>query len=421
MCAAANTNLTRETVGVFLAHPRAFVYLDDQDSGDARGVVSFICPDLTRPLLTNGYDVISLWSVEVDPRYGQYEQCNGHATPPSLETLRKREPRAREVTSARTPPRVRVPVQVTRGCALGSRTFTSGGRSGMADRVAPGSAPRTPRWAHGSATLLAASARRLPRSSVTTARGALPAQHSGRGSVAALVCFDPHRAKRRARTRDSSQTTTTRESRLLKGPHLIELPGGFTKRSPVCARLQAAACARQDDRALVSVHNAAYDGSVLGGREWWCRAFRRHLAIQPLARGFRSRLRHRRSRARRVPEPLGKICLYSRSLAVFEATFATDQSYGGARTFPHGVIAPPSHSHRGSGPDLRPKCIYQTPRHLTVLHRRRRPNHVPNPRKIGKFREVPASVIPSGSQLILTIKFGTFSRNPILLSLGFQV
>ena len=42
---------------VFIAHPRRFVELDDQDSADARGDVAFLCPDLTSAEnATNGYE-----------------------------------------------------------------------------------------------------------------------------------------------------------------------------------------------------------------------------------------------------------------------------------------------------------------------------------------------------------------------------
>uniref|UniRef100_A0A7S0IHY3 Uncharacterized protein n=1 Tax=Calcidiscus leptoporus TaxID=127549 RepID=A0A7S0IHY3_9EUKA len=64
---------------VYIAHPRRFVELGDQDSADARGDVAFLCPDLTSAEnSTNGYDTVSHWVVEMNAAWGQYRQCNGY-------------------------------------------------------------------------------------------------------------------------------------------------------------------------------------------------------------------------------------------------------------------------------------------------------------------------------------------------------
>ena len=61
---------------VYLAHPHQYRYLDNEDTGDARGDVTFLCPDL----LANGsaafnlYDALSQWRVEVNTSFGQYQQ-----------------------------------------------------------------------------------------------------------------------------------------------------------------------------------------------------------------------------------------------------------------------------------------------------------------------------------------------------------
>ena len=69
----------KQRTNVYLAHPHQYVDIDDQDSGDARGDVAFLCPDLTSgEKESNGYDTVSEWEVEMDPRWGQYRQCNGY-------------------------------------------------------------------------------------------------------------------------------------------------------------------------------------------------------------------------------------------------------------------------------------------------------------------------------------------------------
>merc|ERR1712166_311484 len=71
-----------KTMDVYLAHPKQFFYLDNEDTGDSRGDVMFICPDIAGSSGSfggaNGYDAVSRWTVELDTRFGQYEQCNGY-------------------------------------------------------------------------------------------------------------------------------------------------------------------------------------------------------------------------------------------------------------------------------------------------------------------------------------------------------
>jgi len=74
------TEGTVEKLDVFLAHPHQFDYIDDEDTGDARGDVTFICPDILNPAsgAFNLYDQVSQWRVEIDTHWGQYQQCNGY-------------------------------------------------------------------------------------------------------------------------------------------------------------------------------------------------------------------------------------------------------------------------------------------------------------------------------------------------------
>ncbi len=68
------------TTDVYLAHPHAFDYIDDEDTGDAKGDVSFLCLDIINPSsgAFNLYDQVSQWRVEMDTHWGQYQQCNGY-------------------------------------------------------------------------------------------------------------------------------------------------------------------------------------------------------------------------------------------------------------------------------------------------------------------------------------------------------
>ncbi|KAL1504714.1 hypothetical protein AB1Y20_008493 [Prymnesium parvum] len=65
---------------LYLAHPHQFTYLDNEDTADAKGDVTFLCPDILQPGSSafNLYDQVSRWQVEIDTHWGQYEQCNGY-------------------------------------------------------------------------------------------------------------------------------------------------------------------------------------------------------------------------------------------------------------------------------------------------------------------------------------------------------
>eukprot|EP00966_Prymnesium_polylepis_P176355 4082311-Prymnesium_polylepis.1 len=69
-----------QTMDVYLAHPHQFRYLDNEDTGDARGDVTFICPDILQPGSSafNLYDAVSQYRVEMDTHWAQYQQCNGY-------------------------------------------------------------------------------------------------------------------------------------------------------------------------------------------------------------------------------------------------------------------------------------------------------------------------------------------------------
>ena len=64
---------------MYIFHPRHEFNISQQDNGDADGDVYFVCEDL----LTNAskaqgedYQWLTHWSLELVPKWGQYQNCN---------------------------------------------------------------------------------------------------------------------------------------------------------------------------------------------------------------------------------------------------------------------------------------------------------------------------------------------------------
>jgi len=65
----------------YIFHPKANFNITMQDLGDAQGDVLFVCSDVLTNQSTSvdsHYQWISAWSVELVPRWGQYQNCNGY-------------------------------------------------------------------------------------------------------------------------------------------------------------------------------------------------------------------------------------------------------------------------------------------------------------------------------------------------------
>lgn len=89
----AQPHAVNQTVFIFHPKPSASLPARDafnitmQDNGDLRGDVFFVCQDL----LTNAsramgedYQWITRWEIELVPRWGQYQNCNGYPNPSCL-------------------------------------------------------------------------------------------------------------------------------------------------------------------------------------------------------------------------------------------------------------------------------------------------------------------------------------------------
>ena len=70
---------------VFIFHPNSSFDIVQQDLGDERGDVLFVCTDLltrnassTHPAMDHGYQWITRYDLEHTPRWGQYQNCNGY-------------------------------------------------------------------------------------------------------------------------------------------------------------------------------------------------------------------------------------------------------------------------------------------------------------------------------------------------------
>ena len=71
------SDLTPVTLDVFIFHPEHSNNISGQDVGDAVGDASFVCQDaLTNNTKNDNYSVVSMYTLEVYPQFGQYKMCN---------------------------------------------------------------------------------------------------------------------------------------------------------------------------------------------------------------------------------------------------------------------------------------------------------------------------------------------------------
>ena len=73
---------------VYLFHPRHEFNISQQDNGDLDGDVFFVCQDFLANVSEaqpgEDYQWISRWALELVPRWGQYQNCNGYPDPRCL-------------------------------------------------------------------------------------------------------------------------------------------------------------------------------------------------------------------------------------------------------------------------------------------------------------------------------------------------
>ena len=70
-------DLTPIVLDMYIFHPSRYYNISGQDTADAVGDTAFVCFDaLSNHTKSDNYSVISLYSVEVYPQFGQYKQCN---------------------------------------------------------------------------------------------------------------------------------------------------------------------------------------------------------------------------------------------------------------------------------------------------------------------------------------------------------
>ena len=80
------------TQSLYIFHPRHDFNISQQDIADAVGDVFFLCQNLGQSEKALGrpageeYEWISEWRVELIPRWGQYQNCNGYPSPRCLAT-----------------------------------------------------------------------------------------------------------------------------------------------------------------------------------------------------------------------------------------------------------------------------------------------------------------------------------------------
>jgi len=63
----------------YIFHPKNEWNISAQDNGNAQGDVYFVCEDmLSNQSAYNGYQIISEYTIDYVPRFGQYQNCNGY-------------------------------------------------------------------------------------------------------------------------------------------------------------------------------------------------------------------------------------------------------------------------------------------------------------------------------------------------------
>ena len=85
-CPAAAGALSPRNQTVYIFHPRHQFNISQQDNGDLDGDVFFVCEQALSSIGGGGqpgedYQWITQWTLELIPRWGQYQNCNGYPEP----------------------------------------------------------------------------------------------------------------------------------------------------------------------------------------------------------------------------------------------------------------------------------------------------------------------------------------------------
>lgn len=81
MVCPAPSPLIAENVTMWIFHAKHVMDIVGQDLGNEAGDVVFVCQDViaNQSLATDhGYEWLTQWEIELVPRWGQYQNCNGH-------------------------------------------------------------------------------------------------------------------------------------------------------------------------------------------------------------------------------------------------------------------------------------------------------------------------------------------------------
>jgi hypothetical protein len=81
MICPAPSSAAPTNVSMWIFHAKHVMDIFGQDLGDEAGDVVFVCQDViaNQSLATDhGYEWLTEWEIELVPRWGQYQNCNGH-------------------------------------------------------------------------------------------------------------------------------------------------------------------------------------------------------------------------------------------------------------------------------------------------------------------------------------------------------
>jgi len=81
MVCPATSQPAATVVTMWIFHAKHVMDIVGQDLGDEAGDVVFVCQDViaNQSLATDhGYEWLTQWEIELVPRWGQYQNCNGH-------------------------------------------------------------------------------------------------------------------------------------------------------------------------------------------------------------------------------------------------------------------------------------------------------------------------------------------------------
>eukprot|EP01060_Flectonema_neradi_P024753 TRINITY_DN3363_c0_g2_i1.p1 TRINITY_DN3363_c0_g2~~TRINITY_DN3363_c0_g2_i1.p1 ORF type:complete len:400 (+),score=43.33 TRINITY_DN3363_c0_g2_i1:131-1330(+) len=79
-CLPKDAPIKEEVFDMFIFHPDGEYNISDQNLADLVGDTVFICQDYNNTAVDD-YELISLYSVKVNPNWGQYALCNGYSPP----------------------------------------------------------------------------------------------------------------------------------------------------------------------------------------------------------------------------------------------------------------------------------------------------------------------------------------------------